>query len=239
MNDPECPRCKGRGVLLLKPFGPLGTRAADITVHCPQCATEQHRAAMAQRSGLELWEQQVNLDTWRTPRLSQEYRGQRDQAREAMEAAIQDRRGLYTFWGDFGAGKSLSLWITVKELLNRDVAGFYAPMAAILEHLRAMYQRREGTSRYWQRLLEIPVLAVDEVTRFNDTGWAREKLFELVDTRYRRRKTHLTLFATNDDPNRSLPTGEVLGYLYSRMREGVLIELRGDVRPAVGTLSND
>lgn len=194
---------------------------------------------MARRSGLEPWEQQVNLEKWKTPGLSDAYKEQRERAKATIEAAIEAEVGLYTFWGDYGAGKSFALQIVVNELHDRGAAGCFAPLAAILDHLRSLYQRREGTSRYWQRLLEIPVLAVDEVTRFNDTGWAREKLFELADTRYRRRKTHLTLFATNDDPTRSLPPGEALGYLYSRMREGVLVELRGDVRPAVAALSND
>jgi len=237
MSDPGCPRCKGQGILLLKPFAQLGTPAADIVVPCPQCATEQHRTAMARRSGLEPSEQEVNLARWRRPGLATSYQRQRARAKEAVEAAIRTKVGLYTFWGDFGAGKTFHLQAAINELRACDVEGYYAPLAAILEHLRAMYQRREGTSRYWQRLIEIPALAIDEVTRFYDTGWAREKLFELVDTRYRKRKTHLTLFATNDDPNRSLPPGEALGYLYSRMREGVLIELRGDVRPAVASSS--
>jgi DNA replication protein DnaC len=190
---------------------------------------------MARRSGLEPHEQEVRLDNWKTPGLSEAYKEQRRQAKKVIKAAIEAEVGLYTFWGDYGAGKSRALQVVVNELRDRGAAGCYAPLGEILEHLRSMYQRGEETSRYWQRLLEIPVLAVDEVTRFNDTGWAREKLFELVDTRYRKRKTHLTLFATNDDPTRSLPTEEALGYLYSRLREGVLVELRGDVRPAVGS----
>ena len=44
---------------------------------------------------------------------------------------------------------------------------------------------------------------------------------------------HLTLLATNDDPTVSLPPGEAFGYLYSRTREGVLVELRGDMRGAM------
>ena len=111
---------------------------------------------MAQRSGLEPSEQQVSLDTWLTPGLSQEYQAQRVQALEVMVAAIEKRHGLYTFWGDFGAGKSLALQIMVNELLNRGVAGCYAPLVWILEHLRSLYQRREGTSRYWQRARAVP-----------------------------------------------------------------------------------
>ena len=68
---------------------------------------------------------------------------------------------------------------------------------------------------------------------FYATEWACEKLFLLVDTRYQRQDSHLTLFATNDDPRKELPPAEAIGYLFSRMREGDLIELRGDMRPAL------
>ena len=151
-----------------------------------------------------------------------------------MKLAIQYRQGFYTFWGDFGAGKSLALQIVINELRGVNVQGVYEPMARILEHLRSLYGRHETTSNYWEQLLAVPALAIDEVTRINATDWAREKLFELVDTRYRRRHDRLTLFATNDDPNVSLPPEEALGYLYSRMREGKLVELRGDVRAIAG-----
>lgn len=113
------------------------------------------------------------------------------------------------------------------------VETYYAPFAQILEHLRVMYEKGSETSTFWERLLNIPVLALDEITRFNPTPWARDKLFLLTDNRHRKRESHLTLFATNEDPRVSLPPTEALGYLLSRMREGgldSLVELRGDMR---------
>jgi DNA replication protein DnaC len=76
------------------------------------------------------------------------------------------------------------------------------------------------------------VLAVDEVTRFNDTGWSREQLFVIIDTRYRRRKSHLTLLATNDNPTEELGTDDNVGYVFSRIRQGCPLELRGNMRQA-------
>ena len=113
------------------------------------------------------------------------------------------------------------------------VEGFYAPFAVVLDHLRSLYRDNADTSTFWQRLLDVPALAVDECSRFKATDFAREKLFVLADTRYRRRHSHLTLFATNDDPRQHLAPEDAIGYLFSRMREGTLIELRGDVREAV------
>jgi DNA replication protein DnaC len=235
MTSYRCMACKDLGYLQYPDAVFVGSpRVKDQLLYCSYCSSGVERATLARRSGLEPREQQARLVDWQTPVLPRNLQKQRQRAKELIERAVRERAGLYTFWGDFGAGKSLALQIVLNELRAVGVMGCYATMVAILDHLREMYARHEPTDGYWQRLLCSHVLAIDEVTRFHDTGWARERMFELVDMRYRRRETHLTLFATNDDPTRGLPTEEALGYLYSRMREGVLVELRGDVRPAVG-----
>jgi len=161
--------------------------------------------------------------------------GQRSNAKKAIQEAIERRRGLYTFYGDFGGGKTLALQIVINELRQQQVEGYYAPFAAIVDHLRTLFASGQDSSAYWQRLLDVPVLAVDEVSRFDEgRPWIRERLFVLTDTRYRQKNTHLTLFATNDNPTISLPTSDAVGYLFSRMRESKrLYELRGDLRSAV------
>ncbi len=122
----------------------------------------------------------------------------------------------------------------VNELRQQLVEGYYAPFALIVDHLRNLFATGQDSSTYWQRLLNIPVLALDEVSRFDEgRAWIRDRLFVLADTRYRMRRSHLTLFATNDNPRAALPTSDAIGYLFSRMREGRLFELRGDLRSAV------
>jgi DNA replication protein DnaC len=189
---------------------------------------------IAKHSGLEYAEQHKMLETFQLLGLnSQAQVRQRQAARLAIQKAIQDRYGLYTFWGDFGSGKTLALQITINELRQQMVEGYYAPFAGIVGHLRQLFSAKQDTSHYWQRLLEIPVLALDEVSRFDEgRAWIRERLFVLADTRYRLRRSHLTLFATNDNPTITLPTSDAVGYLFSRMREGQLLELRGDMRSA-------
>ncbi|HUW12809.1 MAG TPA: hypothetical protein VM537_23985 [Anaerolineae bacterium] len=234
----HCPRCKGVGWLirnedmLLSP----GARAKEVLMSCPTCGTEGRRHWIRRHCGMEVAEQARRLSYWKMPAFPDaDKRKQRDTAATAIRQAVHDRTGLYTFWGDYGSGKTLALQIVLNEQREGGQAldGYYAPFAIILDHLRSLFNQREQTSTYWDRLLSVPVLAVDEVTRFNATSdWQRDMLFVLVDTRYRRRASHLTLFATNDDPRKALPTSDSLGYLFSRMREGALLELRGDVRNA-------
>lgn len=195
------------------------------------------RQDLAQRSNLEKRERDLMLTDWKVPSIPDHpgWMAQRRTARQRIEGAIEAQAGLFTFWGDFGAGKTMAAQVVVNELRQRHaVKGAFTTFAGILEHLRAMYGRNEDSSLYWEQLLDVPVLVVDEVTRFNEASeWQCEKLFALVNTRYRRKDTHLTLFTTNENPNQALPPEEGIGYLFSRMREGKIVELRGDVRAAM------
>lgn len=232
----SCPECGSTGWLrtgesddsdVRYPFGEL--------VRCATCGGNCRLQWITDNCGLEDSELQVRLHHWQLgnwadPRLT----GQRRDALNAIEQAIERRTGFFGFWGDFGSGKTLALQIIVNELRLKLVEVYYAPLAHVLDHVRSLYNSSKASSVFWRRLLDVPVLALDEVTRFYETPWARERLWMLADTRYRRMGSHLTLFATNEDPHEVLPTSEAIGYLYSRLRQGGLIELRGDLREAAG-----
>lgn len=240
-----CPVCKSNEVVFRLAQGqwpdalvyPIGTTAKHVMMPCPSCGTAARKRWIARNCGLEVREQRTKMIAWLCPPFLEhpDWTGQRQFARSVIEQAIVDRAGLFTFWGDFGSGKTMAAQIVVNEMRNLHITeGYYATMAQILDHLRSLYAAHADSSAFWQRLLDVPVLAIDEVTRFKETDWSRQQLFMLVDTRWRRRHSHLTVFTTNDDPNAELPPDEPIGYLFSRMRQGVLVELRGDVRKAVG-----
>lgn len=235
-----CPACRGLG--LVKDPTPRVTEHGDFPhgtfVDCPVCTRDQRQQWLAQHCGLEGSHLLLDLQTWGTGGWIDETNDQRKTrqvqrslAHRALQGAIGGRAGFYTFYGDFGSGKTHALAVIVNEIRLLGIESYYVTMAQILTHLRSLIGQGADSSSYWQRLMDVPVLALDEVTRINATDWAQEQVFVLVDQRYRRRASHLTVFATNDDPNNANPD-ETMGYLLSRMREGRLIELRGDMRPA-------
>ena len=231
-----CPLCKGAGHLLRPDARFTGARkdASAMLVRCNVCGDGQQKEWIRRHCGMEPAEQEIRLLRWKDPNLAPELKAQRARVKTAMISAINGRVGIATFWGDNGSGKTLALQIIVNELREtRAVDGYYAPFVSILNHLRQSYGARDNTSAYWNRLLDVPALAVDEVTRFRiENDWQQEQLFLLLDARYRRRTTHLTMFATNDDPQQALPPERGIGHLYSRMRDGTLFPLQGDVRGA-------
>lgn len=226
--EPACPECGGLGY--------FKTAAGDVT-KCHICNTESKAEWLKDNCGLGPGELSASIHHWQTGDWSKmneatakDYQAQRVNAFQVMRAAIDDRIGFLTFYGDFGSGKSFALQVLTNELRHKMIESYYAPFSVLLDHLRSMTAARADTTTFWQRMTDVPALFIDEVTRFNETPWAKERLFNLVDTRHRRRSSHLTVFATNDDPGQVLDTSEDIGYLFSRMRSGNIVELRGDMR---------
>jgi hypothetical protein len=233
--DPVCPACHGLGVVKdvemasnEYPFGQM--------INCPTCTKDQRAAWLRDNCGLSdgllrARQGEWGLGTWAVEERA-EQTNQRRYALKMVKEAVDLRKGLYTFHGDFGSGKTHALAVVVNECRFAGVESYYVTIPQVLHHLRSLIGQNLDGSTYWQRLFDVPVLALDEVTRINATEWALDQLFLLIDTRHQRRASHLTLFATNDDPRVKRDAGDTLGYLTSRMREGRLVELRGDMRAA-------
>jgi len=228
-----CPACGNTGYLKAGDFSRNDPHFGTI-VPCDVCSEPGRRDWLKKHCGLDAAHLSHRLTDWQPGTWSDEERAarikERQAAKGAMEQSIERQAGLLTFWGDFGAGKTYALQIITNEARERMIESHYVRMADVLEHLRKLYAQKVDTSPYWQRLLDIPVLCLDEVTRYNETQWSAERVWMLADTRYSRRASHLTVFATNNDPNKLLPVVEPVGYMYSRMRQGTLVELRGDLR---------
>jgi DNA replication protein DnaC len=155
---------------------------------------------------------------------------------------LMDRSGLTPgelslSWGDIkDFGNVRGAVDAVLEAL--DTAACYIRMAEALQYIREAFDSETYpmtmASRRLEFLADYPVLCLDEIDRYNITGFAKEQIFLLMDKRYEAnvvRGTGVTLIASNRPP-------EALdGYLSDRVRDGrnKVYQLTGEsVRPLMG-----
>lgn len=127
--------------------------------------------------------------------------------------------GMLTLHGGPGNGKTLVLQALVNEFRQQGKAAIYVRLADLLDHLRDGFDPdvKIDTSRRYQELSQVTLLALDEFDKPRLTDYAREVIFTLVDDRYRygkqsgRVRRH-TVIAMNCQPD-TLPA-----YLISRLR---------------------
>jgi len=246
-----CPNCGGLGFVWMQevkagPFGEVPATKAVITTcnkrwyavesryHiCPVCRDPaERRAYLWEQSGLEVEERE-----WRLEHI-EGLAGKEAALTAAREvlALVPRPNGWLTLYGGYGVGKTGILKCVVAACVRAGVSAHYARAEDILREIRssfglAAFSEEEIHNRYGR----YQVLAIDEVDRTSDTGWARSTLMTLLDTRYTRRTSLATLIATNQSPAR-MP--EALGYLASRMKDGERVKVGGVVLRGRGVVES-
>jgi DNA replication protein DnaC len=132
--------------------------------------------------------------------------------------------------GNPGTGKTLLGCIMLNELmLNRGKPGRFLNLSKYLQQLRDTYSEdSDNYGRTWtiiESLGKIPYLVIDDFGVQRGTEWAKEVLYDLVDTRYAEKR--FTVITTNQ------PLGELQqlsqGRIYSRLLEMCkLVEMEGE-----------
>ena len=199
---------------------------------CPACRSGQMQVYLTRNSGLDDDDLDISLTGFKTTGT------QKGPARDAAAALLGmngDAAGFVTFVGSYGVGKSHLLKSLVNGFRGIGLMAHYATMSNLLAEIRAKFGDDNGARMVEEVIDEyrrVRVLAIDEVDRVNLTGWAKETIFRLLDSRFNERTSCLTVMATNTEP-RQFPAE--LGYLSSRIMGGVVVEVPGpDMRPAIG-----
>lgn len=203
-------------------------------IPCPVCG-QGHQADYLRRiCGLSREMQGWTLDAFATPTPSHK------EALRAARTVVQEPRFWLIFWGLYGVGKTHLLAAIVNGVRARGLTAVYTTMADLLDHFRRAYNpsgKEPDFDGLWQKVTTATCLAIDELDRFNMTPWAREKLFQLAEERYRNAGHSLTVFATNCKVEQGVRIlEEDAGYLESRLLDGrnrVIHITGGDVRPAL------
>jgi len=102
----------------------------------------------------------------------------------------------YLLYGRPGAGKTHLLAATLRYLtLEKGTACRYVEFMLLLSDMKAGFSANQSHMDILKPLLQVPVLAIDELGKERGTEWERSMLDELISRRFNSGLT--TLFATN------------------------------------------
>lgn len=151
-------------------------------------------------------------------------------ARDAVRPKFAQGWGMVFLWGSYGQAKTLCGRILVATAHREGLKASYANVANVLDDIRRAFDEPEHKTTELLRRMDFwisrDVLFLDELDKCNDTPWAQERLFQLLDQRYTRaiREEALTVIASNKS------TDALDGYLKSRLadrRLGPVVYLNG------------
>lgn len=154
-----------------------------------------------------------------------------DQAIASAEAFCANPIGWLTFGGDYGVGKTALLYATLNTLAERHVFGRYITAPDLIDKLRNIIRNGGDPDAYLDRWCAAPLIAIDEIDKYDSTEFAEKSIFRLFNARYQRLATAGTLLAYNLDREARLPA-----FLRSRIDDGRSQWIKligGDVRPAL------
>lgn len=189
-DDDSCPRCHGAGYL--RRDVPAGDALFGVPVECP-CGLVVGRRAARLRGGAMIPPEYLELDATTYP----------DQSiisacRNWWEG---DGRPWLLLDGEFGRGKTfLATWIT-RLAIGDGQSAVFLTVPELLTEIRATYGT-EGTERVSEAdlldgLKSVHLLVLDDLGAERMTGWAEEKLFEVLNHRHNEHKR--TVVTTNLD----------------------------------------
>ena len=95
--------------------------------------------------------------------------------------------GWVLLMGENGSGKTHLATAIAHEALKHLVAVYMNTMPDLLDVLRSGFHDAVGFDRRLEMLKSVRLLIIDDLGAEHSTDWAREKLYQIVDYRYRQR----------------------------------------------------
>ena len=188
---------------------------------------EARVTSLRERSGLSKRMKGYSLDNFR-PMVSPSASRARMRVDQYLEDWNENReagRGLY-FCGDVGSGKTHLAVAVMNELITRKrVPSLFVTVPELLDNLRGSYNDPGRNLDEWMDAVKnADLLVLDDLGSERVTEWVRERIFVIVNHRYR--EALPTIFTSNIGPE-ELPgkLGERTASRIISMCEGV--ELTG------------
>ena len=201
-----CPVCKGAG--FVHPAMDSGQVDFSRVVPC-QCSKGELR-----KKKTEYLEKYSNLGalsqltfdnlspkgkTIRHSERSEESQEHFAQVYQAAKVFADNPEGWLVFLGPSGSGKTHLACAIANHRLSLGEPVFYIGAADLLDHLRSAFSPTSDTTydELFERVKNVPLLVLDDLTLGSATTWAKEKLEQLLHHRF---NTRLATVITTDVP---------------------------------------
>lgn len=213
----DCPNCLGQGFVYydLRP----GEPGFGQTVYCPKCTD------WLTLSRLTAEEQAHTIDE--IADRDDDPRGEMLALRFMGKEMLRDPYGFLSIYGKRGAAKSLLLTALIAEFCRRGRQAIYFNAAEIVSMLSPGDDAPIDGFRYSpgnpesskRKLIDIPVLAIDEIDKIRWSAWHIQHIGEIIEWRHRHADRLVTLFSMNKPPW-SWQNAEQTEHIASRLRDG-------------------
>lgn len=191
----HCGKCKGKKQTRLPASN--FTRGKEVVVRCIcKCQVEENRRREEAEKRKEAMERIERLksaslidDKLRNTRLctfqkdadNQKVYALAERYVEKFDEMYRERQGLL-FWGTVGTGKSYTAACIANELLERNIPVVMTSFVKILQNIQG---NPEEEKVFMNRLNDARLLIIDDLGTERNTDYALEKVYNIIDSRYR------------------------------------------------------
>lgn len=133
--------------------------------------------------------EQCTFENFEVDEMNKQYFNLAKKYVEKFDEMKKQNLGLLLF-GAPGTGKTYLAFCIANGLLNRLVPVIAISSIGLLNKIKETYKRygSEGEVEIINSLKNASLLVLDDLGAENSTDWAKEKLYEIIDSRYRDKK---------------------------------------------------